>query len=281
MDVSADGDIEICKKDIMACLAIMIDDGKSNSASNVTFEHVDQCKSSMHTATCDLARCIREAFAAQGIAQHHCLSFDERMKKKKVAVSAASSPPPPPPLGPLSAQTLDYGRYKGVIVAPPLAANANAASLPLIILFSGWGGFLRQTKKIHGWQSAGEIWLPTCPKPCWYAYMDIDGDHRTSAPKELIRFIKDLYEMCSHNRNSIVGWGFSRGGKWLDVIVREHSIYIDAAIIIGGYPPSNEKLEQIKVARELIKVKSTIVCMVHFAADTSCNAEKSILVCAF
>ena len=86
-------------------------------------------------------------------------------------------------------------------------------------------------------------------------------------------FIQDLHAMCSHNQNSIVAWGLPRGGRWLEDIVREHSVYLDVAIIIAGYPETKGGSQHFAVARELIAVKSTLVCMVHFAADEFCNAS--------
>ena len=80
--------------------------------------------------------------------------------------------------------------------------------------------------------------------------------------------------MCSHDQNPIVAAGVSRGGRWLEQIVREYSAYVDVAIIIAGYPETIGRLQNAHVAKELIAVKSTIVCMVHFAADSCCNAGK-------
>ena len=104
--------------------------------------------------------------------------------------------------------------------------------------------------------------------------MQIHGNHKQAAPEAFIQFIKDLHAMCSHNGNSIVAWGFSRGGRWLEEIVREYSVYLDVAIIIAGYPETKGKEQNASVAKELIAVNSTIVCMVHFAADECCNASK-------
>ena len=175
---------------------------------------------------------------------------------------------------PLAAQTLNYGTLKGVIVAPQ-APCVDAASLPLVLLVSGAGGFDTKTKKRHGEHEAGSLDLPfNCPKPCWYAYMQVEGKHKTAVPPALIQFIKDLHALCSHNKNSIVAWGFSRGGRWLEEIVLESSVYLDVAIIIAGYPQTKGGEQNASVAKELIAVNSTIVCMVHFAADACCNASK-------
>jgi len=71
--------------------------------------------------------------------------------------------------------------------------------------------------------------------------MDIPGNHKTKMPKEFIRFIEDLHARCSHNNNSIGAWGFSRGARWLEELVREHSAYLDVAVIIAGYPETRDK----------------------------------------
>ena len=103
--------------------------------------------------------------------------------------------------------------------------------------------------------------------------MQVEGNHKTKMPPEFLRFIKDIHTMCKQNRNAIVGWGFSRGGRWLEELVRENSLYVDVAFVIAGYPPSKGEREQTNAAKELMAVKSTIVVMLHFAADFWCNAS--------
>ena len=144
----------------------------------------------------------------------------------------------------------------------------------MVLLLSGAGGFDRKTRRNHGRDVAGQIDLPLkCPKPCWYAYMDIPGNFKTRVPQEFIRFIEDLHARCSHNKNSIVAWGFSRGARLLEELVRKHSAYLDVAVIIAGYPETKGREENFSVAWERIAVKRTIVSMVHFAADQFCNAS--------
>ena len=46
------------------------------------------------------------------------------------------------------------------------------------------------------------------------------------------------------------------------------------AIIIAGYPENKDKLKNKSHAKELVKVKGTIICMVHFLADEHCNVSK-------
>ena len=89
----------------------------------------------------------------------------------------------------------------GVIVAPQ-APCVDAASLPLVLLVSGAGGFDNKTRKRHGKNEAGSLDLPSnCPKPCWYAYMHVEGNYQTPVPPEFIQFIKDLHALCSLNKN--------------------------------------------------------------------------------
>ena len=93
-------------------------------------------------------------------------------------------------------------------------------------------------------------------------------------PAEFIAFLQDLHTMCSDNKNPIVAWGLSRGGRWLEELARQHSRYLDAAVIIGGYPESRDQWQQKEMATELIRVKKPIVCMVHYVADEFCGADK-------
>ena len=46
---------------------------------------------------------------------------------------------------------------------------------------------------------------------------------------------------------------------------------VTVAIIIAGYPETKKREDNVSVVRTLIAVKSTIVFMVHFAADVHCN----------
>ena len=45
-----------------------------------------------------------------------------------------------------------------------------------------------------------------CPHPCWYAYMQVKGNHKTRMPPEFLQFMKDIHAMCQQNRNAIVGF---------------------------------------------------------------------------
>ena len=77
--------------------------------------------------------------------------------------------------------------------------------------------------------------------------------------------------MSSHNRNSVVAWRRSRGGRWLEEIVREHSVYLDVAVITAGHPESKGEYGSISAVRKLMAVKSTIVFMVHVDAHDFCK----------
>ena len=113
-----------------------------------------------------------------------------------------------------------------------------------------------------------------CPHPCWYAYMNVPGNWKTIIPDKFIGFLKDLHAMCSKNKNPILAWGLSRGGRWLEELARQHARYLDVAVIIGGYPESKGEWQQKAVATELINVRKPVVCMVHFSADELCGADK-------
>jgi len=186
---------------------------------------------------------------------------------------ACSAPPPPPRL---VAQTKLYGEYWGVILDPQEAGSAAIAYLPVVLLLSGSGGFDNKTKRNYGKNvDTNSLDLPlNCGKPCWYAYMQIPGSHKGELPKELIAFNKDLYFMCKHKRNPIVALGFSRGARWGEQLVRENSRYLEVAILIGGYPENRDRMKNRSHAKELVNVKTTIVCMVHFLADEHCNVSK-------
>ena len=126
---------------------------------------------------------------------------------------AAASQAQRPQRALLAASTLDYGRYRGQIVAP-LLPHTRPETLPIVLLIHGAGGFniAKKNKKI----------LPTnCPFPCWYAYMEIPGTYKQQIPPEFIYFLKDIYDMSRPNSNTIIAYGLSRGGRWLEEIVRE------------------------------------------------------------
>ena len=175
----------------------------------------------------------------------------------------------------LAAQTIRYGTFEGVIVDPNVAGSAATARLPVVLLLQGSGGFWPKTKKKFGKDAdINSLDIPlNCPKHCWYAYMQITGKNNRKLPDELMQFIRELHGMCKHEGNPIVAMGFSRGARWLEKIVRENSHYLEVAIIIAGYPENKDKVQNKSHAQELVKVKSTIVCMVHFISDFHCNTS--------
>ena len=202
-----------------------------------------------------------------------------------------SNPPAPPPrpkpssspqmavsaVSGLEAGTLQYGNYQGHVIAPTDPCG-DAALLPLVILVPPTGGFEFKTR-----EAMGQLNLPlNCPMPCWYAYMNVPGNHKEKVPPEFILFIEELHHKCSSShqknfKNLIIAWGLSRGALWLEEIVREHSKYFDVAFIIAGYPENRCRHKNSCAAKELIevaKVTGKVVCMVHFVSDELCNAGR-------
>ena len=132
-------------------------------------------------------------------------AIENALEKKEAHEPAASG---------LKARTFKYGNYEGHIIAPK-DYRGDAAFLPLVFLVPFAGGFYK-TKKKHGKQEMGKLEFPlNCPMgPCWYAYMDVPGNHRVGVPQEFIQFIKDLHAMCSHKQNLIIAkqpFGSCRG----------------------------------------------------------------------
>ena len=204
------------------------------------------------------------------------LSIGGKKGKRRPERRACAAPPLPPRLRrELAAQTIRYGTFEGVIVDPNVAGSAATARLPVVLLLQGSGGFWPKTKKKFGKDAdINSLDIPlNCPKHCWYAYMQITGKNNRKLPDELMQFIRELHGMCKHEGNPIVAMGFSRGARWLEEIVRENSHYLEVAIIIAGYPENKDKVQNKSHAQELVKVKSTIVCMVHFISDFHCNTS--------
>jgi hypothetical protein len=166
-----------------------------------------------------------------------------------------------------------FGKHTGVVVAPvDVDPGIDAASLPVILLVPGSGGFDWKTKAKHGKGHDGGLDLPFhCPRPCWYAYMNCDGNHKKQAPDDWFSFVRKLRQDSNVNRNTIIGWGFSRGGKWLIQLAREDAALLDVAVIFGGYPQTHDKRDQKQNALELIGIKTCILCLVHFLSDSVCG----------
>ena len=93
-----------------------------------------------------------------------------------------------------------------------------------------------------------------------------------------MEFDRFLHAMADARQHTIIGWGFSRAGKWLMEIVREHSSLVDVAVILGGYPQTYCRYEQVANATELVAVSADpskcVVAMVHFVDDLVCGAMK-------
>ena len=239
-----------------------------NLTKNVSMEHLDMCNRNM------LAAHVAVSAASLHPSLPPLLPPGPPPGPPPPSLVPQTPPPgPPPPSLFLVPQTITYGKYQGVIVSPPAAVRW-CPRVPLVLLVPPAGGFNFKTNKKHRKREAGQLLLPfNCPKPCWYAYMNVVGNWKTRVPHEFLQFISDLHAMCSPNKNAIIAWGFSRGARWLEEIVREHSRFLDAAFIIAGYPETRGQDQDTSVAKELIGIKTTIVCMVHFAADAVCNAS--------
>ena len=116
----------------------------------------------------------------------------------------------------------------------------------------------------------GKLDLPlNCPKPRWYAYVQCthSGNFKAKAPEELFAFIRFLRANTS---SAIIGWGMSRGGKWLSEVVRGHGGLVNVVAIFGGYPQTRCQYESLASAKELIAA-ICLVLMVHFDADPCCG----------
>ena len=111
-----------------------------------------------------------------------------------------------------------------------------------------------------------------CPKPCWYAYMQWEGGGwKQPLPLQLVQFVQFI-KKHAHGR-AILGWGMSRGAKWLIELVREHAGLLDGAFMVAGYPQTKCRYQQAANARELIDTRNCAICMVHFDMDDCCGVS--------
>ena len=300
--VSAAGQISVAEKgDLPFPICIMTDDGKVNSTQNVTWPHLHLSQWHIRRAILNLDQAIEEALTAQQVS--------ERKKKLEEVTSAAyvaalrSQPPPPPlspqastssmpalpsavaasaaavaasaaawpapPLGPpppappLNEGSFPFGRETGVIIAPLHGTDDGHA--PVIIILPPSGGFnlRRQTQ-------GGGLMLPlNCPRPCWYAYMNWHGGGwKLKLPDEVVQFVQ-FVKTRAKNR-ALIGWGLSRGAKWVIELVQGHRL-LDAAVIFAGYPQTKCEHEQRASAQELINIRNCAIFMVHMVADECCG----------
>ena len=74
-------------------------------------------------------------------------------------------------------------------------------------------------------------------------------------PPEFLQFIKDIHTMRQQQGQKIIAWAFSRGSRWLEDIVREHSMYLDVAVFFAGYPANRSAWDNAKAAAELIDMR--------------------------
>ena len=186
-----------------------------------------------------------------------------------VPASSERSPQSPPrETGILTPGDFKFGDATGVIVAPPEGTDHDSA--PIILLVPPGGGFRRKKtgkKKKKGKKM--EIPL-NCPKPCWYAYMQWSvGTYNLKLPPEFLDFVKFVNSRAKSR--AIIGWGLSRGAKWLIELAREHAGLLTGAVMIAGYPQTKDKDDQELSAKELIAIRNCVICMLHFVSDECCG----------
>ena len=110
------------------------------------------------------------------------------------------------------------------------------------------------------------------PDALLYAYMQWEGGKfKLTLPAQFLEFIHFI-RVRAHGR-PIIGWGYSRGAKWLVEIVREHKNLLHAAVMFAGYPQTKCQYEQQASVRDLIAAKDCAICMVHFVADSVCGVQ--------
>ena len=307
--VSAAGDFSITEKeDFAASICIMLDDGMVNSSQNVTAAHLKRSQDAMRKALPQLHLVIDEALACQDIAGRRLQLSKLETQGAKVAepvgplgkkavkkvgknirsvaevagsvaevagsaaevsgsvaevAGSAASASSVGEVGNLTPGEFKFGNATGVIVAPPEGTDDAA---PIMLLVPGSGGFQRASKK-----KGGHMEIPFhCPKPCWYAYMQwTTGRFRLFVPAEFLEFVRFINNRAKSR--AIIGWGFSRGAKWLIELTREHAGLLDGAVMIAGYPQTRCPYDQRSSAQELIAIRHCAICMLHFASDESCG----------
>ena len=90
-------------------------------------------------------------------------------------------------------------------------------------------------------------------------------------PENFVQFVKMLRKRA--NGRAIIGWGMSRGAKWLIELVREHAGLLDGAVMFAGYPQTRCPYDQRASAQELIAARNCLICMVHFVGDQCCGVS--------
>ena len=262
----------------MASVCILLDglDG-TNSTQNVSQHHVKNSQDAIREALPQLGSAIDKALKGQKIEEEKRrlegfpFPTPRGTMAKSLAGSAASSssqppqPQSPPPLDkpqprPLVQGSVKFGSDEGIIVAPHRSADRQKA--PIILLVPPSGGF-----------SSVPEGVPTnCPRPCWYAYMQwTGGNWKLDMPDTFLQFVQFLRERAGNR--PIIGWGLSRGAKWLIELVSDHSGLLDGAVMWAGYPRHKGMYEEQASARELIAVQNCFICMVHYAADPCCGVH--------
>ena len=97
------------------------------------------------------------------------------------------------------------------------------------------------------------------------------GSWKEQLPSQLVQFLKFI-KGRAHGR-PIIGWGMSRGAKWLIELMREHAGLLDGAFMVAGYPQTRCQHEQAACARELIAIptEKCAICLIHFTEDSCCG----------
>ena len=89
-------------------------------------------------------------------------------------------------------------------------------------------------------------------------------------PLEFLQFVQYINKKAKNR--AIIGWGLSRGAKWVIELVREHDL-LDGAVIFAGYPQTRCQYVGLASAQELIAVRNCAICMIHMVADECCGVS--------
>ena len=95
------------------------------------------------------------------------------------------------------------------------------------------------------------------------------GNWKLDMPDTFLQFVQSLRERAEGR--PIIGWGLSRGAKWLIELMQHHSGLLNGAVMWAGYPCKKGKYEEEASARELIGVENCFIYMVHYQDDECCG----------
>ena len=91
-------------------------------------------------------------------------------------------------------------------------------------------------------------------------------------PRQFVEFIEMLNRRAKSR--AIIGWGLSRGAKWLMEVMRNNDRLLDAAVLFAPYPQIKCPYEQKACADELIAITDCAICLLHFAEDDCCGVHR-------